>query len=165
MITADHANDEVSIRPIKKREKDEKKEKKKKEKKRKRSKHEDEDDSRDYMTHSKSESYGILKKQNTADLLDEKSTNETKTQDESFIDDPAVKEKKQSNADFFSKLLAEERSKPSVGTVHATSRKDDGMNTADKSRNWTCYKCDTSNIKDNQQCSKCKSMKRMTEYR
>jgi hypothetical protein len=70
-----------------------------------------------------------------------------------------------SKSDFFEKLLAQEKSKPPVGTFHAVGKKTSDMQSAEASKDWTCPKCSTSNYRHSHQCQKCKAIKRLTEWR
>lgn len=67
-----------------------------------------------------------------------------------------------SKAEFFANLLSLESRKPLVGTCHAAAKKE---KEAKKTGSWICQKCENSNFNNAHECNKCKSIKRLTEYR
>mmetsp|Transcript_33914 Transcript_33914/g.32358 ORF Transcript_33914/g.32358 Transcript_33914/m.32358 type:complete len:180 (-) Transcript_33914:695-1234(-) len=67
-----------------------------------------------------------------------------------------------SKAEFFANLLSTESQKPPVGTSHAAAKKE---KEAKKTGSWICQKCENSNFNNAHECNKCKSIKRLTEYR
>lgn len=69
--------------------------------------------------------------------------------------------------DFFASLLAAENKKGPLGTVHFLGRdKNTVLESTQKGKgDWECPKCSTTNYKHSIQCTKCKAMKRLSEYR
>ena len=69
--------------------------------------------------------------------------------------------------DFFASLLAAESKKAPLGTIHFLGRdKNDCLQSTQKGKgDWECPKCSTVNYKHSIQCTKCKAMKRLSEYR
>jgi len=69
-----------------------------------------------------------------------------------------------STKDFFAKLMLKEINQPRIGTVHHIGKKADGVSER-SSNDWLCPKCGTSNFRQSIQCTKCRCLKKITEWR
>ena len=148
------------------RENDIKKKMMRKEKKNKKSKKRKRANSDDDDCATARNTSGIVLEHNSDNQtsLDE-TTNSFRLSDETSQPPILVPAPAKSKSDFFAKLLAQEKSKPPVGTFHTVGKKASDMQTAEASKDWTCPKCSTSNYRHSHQCQKCKAIKRLTEWR
>lgn len=70
--------------------------------------------------------------------------------------------------DFFSMLQKSESLQPKVGSVHAKPKHTPSSITSTvskESQDWICPKCSTSNPKYSIECSRCRAIKRLSEFR
>ena len=143
--------------------KKENKKKKKKEKKEKKSKkdfkdkplrHDSSEDEEEKVENECNSTADLSQRSNNKILIEKISINKSKITD----DDPKT---------FFAKLTHQEMNKPKIGSIHSIGKKRDisKMSTVVSSGDWECVKCSTTNFKNCIQCQKCKSMKKMTEWR
>ena len=102
-----------------------------------------------------------------SDSSDEVSSKISKRVTSPISQEPIAPSAAAKKTDFFASLLAAENKKGPLGTVHFLGRdKNTVLESTQKGKgDWECPKCSTTNYKHSIQCTKCKAMKRLSEYR
>jgi len=98
----------------------------------------------------------------------EENQKEQKVEENQKEEEDGEKPQKISRTDFFSQLLVQEGMKGRSGTVHAVGRKVNMSSTLkgeEESEKWECGKCGHKNPKYTNECTSCRAIKRMSEWR